>query len=453
MTLKQVSALDWRRQDDPGSNVVLQQVRVFDPRAGIDSNHDLVIRDGEIAELATPGSVAPAEGLEIIDCHGLWALPAFFDPHVHLRTPGGEAAEDLDTGTRAAAAGGYCGVIGMANTRPPVDTPADIRSLRLRARNDAQVPVGFVACATKGMQGEELTDGTQLADAGAVGISDDGLPIRSARIMRRLLQYQRITGLQIALHEEEHELAAGGSMHEGELSARLGVGGIPALSEVLMIMRDIELADLEDARIHVQHLSARQSVEVIARALERGVKVTSEATPHHLVLTNDATATLDANFKMNPPLRTEDDRQALIEGLRDGTITCIATDHAPHPVERKDVPFEEAAMGVTGLETAFPVIYTELVKPGVLDLGLVVDKMSSGAAAFDFEPPSLQVGSEANVTLFDPEADWIAGADGWESRSHNSCFTGRRMQGKTRMTIAAGRIAYRQREFVMGVAR
>lgn len=220
-----------------------------------------------------------------------------------------------------------------------------------------------------------------------------------------------------------------------------------------MIARDAAVAAYEDARIHVQHLSARDSVEAVAAAKGAGVSISCEATPHHLVLTDEAIRSLDAHFKMNPPLRSEDDRQALIEGLRSGVIDCIATDHAPHPPESKEVPFEQAAMGVTGVETAFAVLHTELVLPGVLDLDLVVERMSGGAAPFGFEPPAIEVGREANLVLFDPEAEWEAGADGWESRSDNSCFAGRRLTGRVLVTVAAGAVAYRQRSFAMGVAR
>jgi dihydroorotase len=241
-------------------------------------------------------------------------------------------------------------------------------------------------------------------------------------------------------------------MHEGPASALLGLEGVPSVSESTMIARDATLAQYEGARVHVQHLSSRESVEAVAAAKEAGVRITCEVTPHHLTLTDEAVRSLDARFKMNPPLRAEADRQALVEGLRSGAIDCIATDHAPHPQEAKEVPFEQAAMGVTGLETAFAVIHSDLVLPGVLDLGLVVDRMSAGAATFDIEPPSLAPGSEANLVLFDPAAEWEAGADGWESRSDNSCFAGRELTGRVLMTVAAGGVAYRQRAFAVGVA-
>lgn len=452
MTGRPIAGLDWRSASaPPARDLILREASVLDPRAGIDAPHDIVIRDGRIAELAAPGQ-AHVEGAEVIEARGLTAVPAFFDPHVHLRTPGREDKEDIETGSRAGAAGGYCGILGMANTQPPVDSAGAIESLRDRAGDDACIPVGFLATVTRGMRGEELTDMAELYDAGAVGFSDDGLPIRSARVMRRALQYQRMTGAQIALHEEDPELSGEGVMHEGAVSAVLGMEGVPSVSESTMIARDAALAGYENARIHVQHLSARESIEVAAAAKAAGVEITCEATPHHLTLTDESVRALDAQFKMNPPLRTEDDRQALIDAVRSGTVDCIATDHAPHSAEEKEVPFEQAAMGVTGLETAFAVIYTDLVEPGILDLGTVVERMSAGAGAFGFELPGLTPDAAAHVALLDLDEEWEAGADGWESRSHNSCFSGKALRGRCQVTVVAGHVAFRQRSFAMGVA-
>jgi dihydroorotase len=447
--LRPISSLSWRRDEAPG--LVLQGARALCPRSGIDEQRDVVVRNGEIAELAAPGE-ATAEGLEVIEAEGLMALPAFFDPHVHLRVPGREDEEDLETGTRAAAAGGYCGVLAMANTDPVVDSAPDVRALRERAEHEASVPVGFLASITRGLAGDELTEMAELRDAGAVGFSDDGVPVESARVLRRALQYQRLAGGVIALHAEDPQLSGDGVMHEGPVSAALGVSGIPSVSESTMIARDAALAGYEDARVHILHLSARDSVEQVARAKQAGVRVSAEVTPHHLTLTEEAVRGLDSSFKMNPPLRSGDDRQALIEGLRSGTIDCVATDHAPHSVDEKQVPFEQAAMGVTGLETAFAVLNTELVVPGVLDLAVLVERMTAGAELFGFDPPRLEPGSEGSVVLVDPDAEWEAGADGWESRSDNSCFAGRMLRGRVLMTVAAGRVAYRQRSFAIGAA-
>ena len=447
-----ISALDWRGSGaEAPPDLVLAGVRVVDPRERIDAIHDLVVRGGEVAELAQPGSGEAGDG-ELVEAEGLCVLPAFFDPHVHLRTPGRDDEEDLETGSRAAAAGGYCGILAMANTEPPVDTAADVAALRERAREQATIPTGFLACVTRGMQGGELTEMAELADAGAIGFSDDGRPIESARVLRRALQYQRLVGLPLALHEEDPELSAGGSMNEGIVSAALGIAGVPAISESTMIARDCAVAAFEEAQIHVQHLSAAESVAAVAAAKSSGVKISCEVTPHHLTLTDEEVRSLDARFKMNPPLRTEADRKALIDGLRSQTIDCIATDHAPHSSDEKEVPFEQAAMGVIGLETAFSVLLTELVVPGVLDLGMVVRALSAGAEPFGFAAPRLAPGSEANFVLVDTEAEWDAGAEGWESRSQNSCFSGMRLRGRVLMTVAAGAVAYRQRSFALGVA-
>ena len=442
--------LDARPGED--AHLVLRRATVLDPVAEIDSVQDVVIKGGRIAALEAPGE-ADTDGAEVIEAEGLHAFPAFFDPHVHLRTPGQEHKEDVGTGTRAAAAGGYCGILAMANTVPPVTTAADIAALRETARASASVPVGFLATVSVEMKGEELTEMLELREAGAVGFSDDGLPITDAGLMRRALQYQRLCGGNIALHEEDPLLSRGGAMHEGAVSAALGIAGVPSVSESTMVARDVALAAHEDARIHVQHLSAAESIEAVRAAKAAGVRISAEASPHHLCLTDEAIRGLDPQTtKMNPPLREERDRQALIEGLRDGTIECIATDHAPHQPEEKDVPFEQAAFGVTGLETAFAALHTELVLPGVIDLALLVERMAGGAEPFDLARPSLAPGSEANVVLCDLGAEWTVGEDGYESRSANSWCHGRTLTGRVLITVAAGQVAFRLRSFSLGVA-
>jgi dihydroorotase len=436
----------------PLADLILREATVLDPVAGIEGSHDVVIRDGRIAELAAPGS-ASDDGAEVVDAAGLHAFPAFFDPHVHLRTPGQEHKEDVETGTRSAAAGGFCGVIAMANTEPPVSNAADVEALREAAREGASVPTGFLATVTRGMAGTDLTDMAELREAGALGFSDDGLPIRSAGIMRRALQYQRLCGGTIALHEEDPDLSGAGVMHEGAVSAALGLAGIPSVSESTMIARDAGIAGYEEARIHVQHLSAVESVEAVRTAKAAGVRISCEVTPHHLCITDEEVRSLDpTRFKMNPPLRAEADRQALIEALRDGTVDCIATDHAPHAGEEKEVPFEGAAMGVTGLETAFAAVHTDLVLPGAIELALLVERLSGGAVPFGLQRPTLAPGSEANVALCDLGAEWTVGEDGYESRSSNSWCAGRTLTGRVLMTVAAGQVAFRLRSFSLEVA-
>lgn len=430
------------------ADLLIRDVHVVDPRAKIDGRHDVRVREGVIAEIGEAG-VLEADTAEIVDGRGRHLMPGFVDPHVHLRTPGQEHKEDLDTGTRAAAAGGFIAILGMPNTDPVVDSAPILRSLRDAAAREARIPVGFLASITRGLDGRELTEMGELRVEGAVGFTDDGRPVVSAGMLRKALQYQRLAGGVIALHEEDPSLSGRGCMHEGEISTALGVAGIPSVSESTMIARDAALAGYEDGRIHIQHLSARESIEAVAAAKAQGIRITCEASPHHLLLTHDDVRSLDTRFKMNPPLRTEEDRQALVDALRDGTVDCVATDHAPHARDEKEVPFEQAPMGVTGLETSFSVLHTELVRPGVLALGTLIERMTAGAALFDLPTPTIAKDAPANLALVDLDAVWVAGEHGWESRSDNSCFAGRRMQGRVVMTVAAGAVAFRERAFTL----
>ena len=436
------------RAPSPPASVLIRGARLLDPRAGLDGRADLLVREGRVAELGD--ELEAPEGVEVVNAEGLHAFPAFVDPHVHLRTPGREDEEDIDSGTRAAAAGGFCAILAQPNTEPVVDSAPVLRSLRERARAGARVPTGFMAAITVGQQGERLTEMAELAEVGAAGFTDDGLPVRSGHVMRQALQYQRLAGRLLALHEEDPSLSGDGAMHEGEVSALLGLSGIPSVSESTMVARDCELADYERGRIHVQHVSARETVAVIERAKAGGTHVTCEATPHHLLLTDEDVRSLDTNLKMNPPLRSQADRQALIEGLRSGVIDCVATDHAPHAREEKEQPFELAPMGVTGLETAFAALHTGLVLPGLLDLARLVERMTAGGEPFGLGIPSLAPGSTADVCLADLEAEWEVGEAGYESRSANCAFAGRRLTGRVRMTLADGAVAYRERSFALG---
>jgi dihydroorotase len=428
--------------------VLVRGARLLDPRANIDRAADLLIREGTVAEIGD--ALEAPDGAEVVDAAGLHAFPGFVDPHVHLRTPGREDEEDIDSGTRAAAAGGFCAILAQPNTDPVVDSAPVLRSLRERARAEARIPTGFLAAITVGRQGERLTEMAELADVGAAGFTDDGLPVRSAGVMRQALQYQRLADRVLALHEEDPSLSGDGAMHEGEVSALLGVAGIPSISESSMVTRDCGLALYEEGRIHVQHLSARETVEAIERAKAAGCRVTCEATPHHLLLTDEHVRTLDTNMKMNPPLRSDDDRRALIEALRSGTIDCVATDHAPHAREEKEQPFELAPMGVTGLETAFAALHTGLVMAGMIDLRVLVERMTAGGEPFGLPVPVIQRGAPANLCLVDLEAEWDVGEAGYESRSGNCAFAGRHLTGRVRMTIAGGAVAYRERSFALG---
>ncbi|HEY7619902.1 MAG TPA: dihydroorotase [Solirubrobacteraceae bacterium] len=437
------------RPNSPPATLVVRGAHVVDPREGIDRVLDVVVAGGEIAELAEAGAGSVPAGAEVVDGGGRHLLPAFVDPHVHLRVPGQEHKEDLETGTRAAAAGGFCAVVAMPNTDPVVDSAPVLRALRDSAARDARVAVGFMASITRGLRGEELTEMAELRAEGAVGFTDDGKPVVAAGMLRKALQYQRLAGGLLALHEEDPSLTGRGAMHEGEVSALLGVAGIPSVSESTMVARDCALAGYEGGRIHLQHLSCIESVRAVAAAKDAGVAVTCEVTPHHLCLTEAAVRGLDTRMKMNPPLRTEADRAALIEGLRSGVIDCIATDHAPHARDEKEVPFEQAPMGTTGLETAFAAVHTELVVTGVLDLGLVVERMTAGGEPFGVPAPRVRAGDEANLVLTDLAAEWEVGEDGYESRSENCCFAGARLRGRVLMTLAAGSVAYRERAFAV----
>ena len=424
----------------PKESIVLKGARVLDPSAGVDEVLDVRVDDGVIAEV---GTVLHPNGHRIVEGGGLLLAPAFVDPHVHLRTPGREDEETLETGTKAAAAGGYCAIFAMPNTEPVVDSAAVLGALIERAQAEAAVPVGFLAAISKGSEGGELTEMGELADSGAAGFTDDGQPVVSSSLMRRALQYGAVAGKTISVHCEEPTLSRSGQMHEGEVSAELGFTGYPSVAESVMVGRDVALAAYEGRPVHVLHVSARESVEAIRHAQADGVAATTEVTPHHLVLTDETLRSLDPNVKMNPPLRAADDRQALIEALRDGTIGAVATDHAPHARHEKDVPFEEAPFGVTGLETAFSALYTHLVEPGILPLATLLERMSAGPARiYGLEPPRIEPGAEANFVLLDTDASWRVTEDGFRSRSANSWLLGEELKGAVRMTVAAGRIAF-----------
>jgi dihydroorotase len=326
-----------------------------------------------------------------------------------------------------------------------VDQASVLTSLCDSAGREARVPVGFLASITRGLGGEELTEMAELRDCGALGFTDDGRAVASAGMLRKALQYQRLCGGVIALHEEDPALSANGVMHEGAVSARLGLTGIPSISESTMVARDSAIARYEDARVHFQHLSCVESVTALAAAKQAGARVSGEACPHHLTLTDDVVRTLDSRFKMNPPLRSEDDRRALVEALRSGVIDCVATDHAPHARHEKEVPFEQAPMGTTGLETAFAALYTELVLSGELELGVLIERMTAGMALYDLATPRIAPGEPANICVVDLGARWEVGAGGYASRSENCCFHARKLHGRVILTLADGAVAFRAR--------
>ena len=435
------------------AELLISRVHVLDPRSDLDGPHDVLIRDGVIAEIAAPSSIPTEPGRRQIDGAGKHLFPGFVDPHVHLRSPGQEYKETIATGSAAAAAGGFVQIIAMPNTTPTIDSVPVLSSVIADARAEAVIPTGVLAAITTGLGGHDLTEMAALSDAGALGFTDDGKPVTSAGILRRALAYQRLAGGVIALHEEDPELSGSGVMHEGAVSARLGLAGIPSISESTYVARDAAIAIYEGARMHFQHLSASESVDALAAAqaaaADSGARISGEATPHHLTLTDAAVLSLDSRFKMNPPLRAERDRQAVISGLRSGVIACIATDHAPHARHEKEQAFEQAPMGTTGAETAFASIYSELVRPGVLSLALLIERITAGGALYGLEIPRIAAGHTANLCLVDLEASWVVGAGGYISRSANCCFAGRRFNGVVELTIAAGQIAH-EREAATG---
>jgi dihydroorotase len=417
------------RQD----SLVFENVRVLDPTQGIDEALTVRVEDGVVAAI-DPASAAP---------NGKVLAPAFVDPHVHLRTPGREDEEDLVSGTRAAAAGGYCAILAMPNTEPVVDSASVLGALVEQAERDAEIPVGFLAAITKSQEGAELTEMVELAERGAAGFTDDGRPVVAPGLLRRALQYSAAAGRPVAVHCEEPTLSRGGHVHEGLVSAELGFGGYPSVAESVMVARDLALAGYEARPLHLLHLSARESVEEVRRARAAGVQATAEVTPHHLCLTDDAVRSLDPNVKMNPPLRADEDRAALVDALLDGTIEAIATDHAPHAQEEKEVPFEEAPFGVTGLETAFSALYTQLVELGVVPLPVLLERMSAGPARiYGLETPTIAVGAPANLVLLDLEAVWHLDECSFRSKSANSWLLGSKLHGRVLQTVAAGKLVH-----------
>jgi dihydroorotase len=410
--------------------------RVLDPASGRDELADVEIADERVAAI---GQDLPGRPERCVEAAGLWLTPGFVDLHAHLREPGQEYKEDIESGTRAAAVGGYTTVCCMANTDPVNDSPAVTEYILRRARQSARVRVHVIAAATQGLEGEVMSEMVALRDAGAVAFSDDGEPIMDAGVMRRVLEYARGIGRPVVAHCEDLQLRADGVVHEGAHATCCGLPGSPAEAETVMVARDLELARLTGAHLHVAHVSAARSVELIRDAKAAGVRVTAEVTPHHLALTDEAIRDYDTTKKMAPPLRTAADREKLIEGLADGTLDCIATDHAPHAIYEKDVEFTAAAFGVVGLETALPVAL-ELVRQERLSPLAAVARLSWGPArVFGLRAGTLEIGAPADLVLIDPARVWKVQASGLASRSKNSPFLGRELVGQAVQTWVQGR--------------
>jgi dihydroorotase len=419
--------------------------RLLDPSRDVDGVGDLLIVDGRIE--AAGGTLTGPEACETLDATGLVVAPGFIDLHVHFREPGGEHKETIRTGAHAAAAGGFTTVWTMPNTDPPIDDPAAVGFVRAEGERAGGARVMPIGAASVGLAGEQMTEVGEMVLAGAVAVSDDGHPIWNAGLLRRLLEYTQTFGIPVLQHSEVRELAGFGVMNEGKVSTALGLRGQPNAAEAAMVARDIQLAELTGGHLHVCHVSARQTVEQLRMARERGLSVTSEVTPHHLALTETAVRGYRTDAKMNPPLRTEEDREAVRRALVDGVIDVIATDHAPHHYEEKEREFDDAPFGIVGLETALGVAMVELVEAGHLSLAGLVDRMScSPARIMGLEAGTLRPGSPADIVLFDPEERWTVEPEAFLSRSRNTPFGGRELVGRVRATLVGGVERYRSGE-------
>ncbi len=421
-------------------NLLITNARVLDPSQELDATLDVLIEDGTISRVDRKIK-APA-GVETIDATGLVAAPGFIDLHTHLREPGQEHKETISTGTRAAVAGGYTAVCAMANTLPPNDERAVTEMVVAEAARNGWCRVYPVGAVSKGLKGEELAELADLRGAGCVAVSDDGKPVWNAQLMRRALEYCSMLGIPVIAHEEDANLVEGGVMHEGYYSTLLGMRGVPAASEETLVARDVILAKLTGAHVHIAHLSTAGAVDTVRRARKDGVNVTCEVTPHHIALGDDSVQSFSTNLKMNPPLRSEQHRQAIIEGIADGTVDAIATDHAPHHFDEKNVEFDLAPFGVIGLETAFAVCYDRLVREKVIDLSRLVDLLSCGPARiFNLPGGTLRKGSLGDLTLVDLEARHQVSRESY-SKASNTPFLGETLVGRVVTTIVAGAIKH-----------
>jgi dihydroorotase len=427
--------------------MLLRGGRVVDPSRSLDEVRDVFLFEGKVAR--TPDELP--EGTQVVDCAGLVVTPGLIDVHVHLREPGGEHKETIASGARAAAAGGFTAVCAMPNTDPVIDSPATVGFVAAAGREAGSARVYPVGALSMGQKGERLTEIGELVEAGAVGITDDGLPVMDSGLMRRALEYALAFDIPIADHAEDLGLSRGGVMNEGAVSARLGLRGKPNAAEDVHVARDILVAELTGGRLHLQHVSTRQGVELIRQARARGVRVTAEASPHHLLLTDEAVVGYETNAKMNPPLRSEADRLAVVEGFLDGTLDTLATDHAPHHYDEKEQAFDDAPFGIVGLETVVGLVLTHFVHgedaggrhPATLSLADFVERASvAPARAFSLPGGTLREGSPADVTVLDLGRAWTVDPTTFQSKSRNTPFAGWELRGRAVRTVVGGRTVF-----------
>lgn len=421
--------------------ILIRGGRVIDPSRKADAPADVYLVDGRVAAVGT--NIGIEDGVQVIEAKGKVVAPGLIDLHVHLREPGQEDLETVATGAMAAAAGGFTAVCAMPNTDPVLDNQGAIGFVISQAQKAGKARVYPIGTISLGQKGEQLAEMGELVGAGAVAVSDDGKPVMSSHMMRTALEYAKTFGIPVADHCEDMTLAKGGAMHEGIISTRLGLKGIPAAAEEIMVARDIILAELTGGHVHLCHMSTRGSVSLIRRAKDMGLKVTAEATPHHFTLTHTACEGYNTNAKMNPPLREDPDREAIRQGLKDGTIDVIATDHAPHHYDAKEREFDDAPNGILGLETAFGLAVSELVEPGLVSLPDLIYRMSTHPARiFNLPGGTLAVGAPADVVILDPAAKWTVDPTTFYSKSRNTPFTGRALTGRADLTIVRGRVVY-----------
>lgn len=423
------------------SGLLIRGARVIDPASGTDLEGDVLVEGGRIGAV---GAGLDAGGAEVVDGTGLVVTPGFVDPHVHLCEPGFEHRETIRTGARAAAAGGYTAVCGMPDTDPVVDDPASVGFVVAEGRRAGGARVYPAAAASVGREGKQLTEFGEVVDAGAVAVSDAGRSIGSSTLMRLALQYARSFDIPVLAHCEDADLARGGVMHEGVVSTRLGLRGKPAVAEEIGVARDLALAEETGGRLHVQRVSTAAATDLIRRARERGVRVTAEVTPHHLLLTHEILANYGSEYKVDPPLRTPADVEALREALADGTIDCVATDHAPRHYDEKEQAFDDAPFGAVGLETAFAVLHTRLVREGALPLAALLHRLSAGPArALGLEGGALAAGRPADLALIDPLLEWTVDSADFVSRGRNTTFDGETVVGRVVRTLVGGETVWK----------